>query len=191
MVIGAPVRGLRPVEAFRRATENVPKPTRRTSSPDFSAAVMASNTLSTAFVAFRFRCSALAKVSFSPFSRAAGSKPKRPVATYDRYERTREEADEVGEQGLFGLFLDLVETLGWRVSAICQLWASDLDRSTGFTAPHGRIRKRGEVDKEGVEMWVPMSESARRAVDALLERAPSIGDTPLFPAPEGKSKGRK
>src|SRR5690606_20935199 len=33
MVIGAPVRGLRPVEAFRRATENVPKPTSRTSSP--------------------------------------------------------------------------------------------------------------------------------------------------------------
>ncbi len=125
------------------------------------------------------------------YDRPRTPKPKRPVATYDRYERTREKADGVGEQGLFGLFLDLVETLGWRVSAICQLWASDLDRTISLTAPNGRIRKRGEVDKEGVEMWVPMSESARRAVDALLEHTPAIGDTPLFPAPEGKSRGRK
>lgn len=72
---------------------------------------------------------------------------------------------------MFGLFLDLVEMLGWRVSAICQLWASDLDRTTSFTASHGRIRKREEVNKEGFEMRVPMSESARRAVNPLLERA--------------------
>ena len=116
--------------------------------------------------------------------------PKRPVATYDRYERTRVKADEVGEQRLFGQFLDLVEALGWRVSAICQLWASDIERTTSTTAPNGRIRKRGEVDKEGVEMWVPMSEDARRAVDLVLERNPAIGDTPLFPASEG-GKGRR
>jgi len=96
----------------------------------------------------------------------------------------------VGEQGLFGPFLDLVEVLGWRVSAICQLWASDIERSTSATAPHGRIRKRGEVDKEGVEMWVPMSEEARRALEQVQERNPAIGDTPLFPAPQGR-KGRR
>jgi hypothetical protein len=100
------------------------------------------------------------------------------------------EAEKVGEQRLFGPFLDLVEALGWRVSAICQLWASDIDRSTSATAPHGRIRKRGEVDKEGVEMWVPMSEDVRRAVDQLLERNPAIGDTPLFSAP-GNGTGRR
>src|SRR5690606_28636454 len=76
-------------------------------------------------------------------------------------------------------------TAGWRrVSAHRARWELRL-------APHGRIRKRGEVDKEGVEMWVPMSESARRAVAALLEHTPAIGDTPLFPAPEGRAKGRK
>src|SRR5690606_16799872 len=51
IVIGSPVRGLRPVEALRLATENVPNPTRRTSSPFDSAVVMVSNTPSTAFVA--------------------------------------------------------------------------------------------------------------------------------------------
>ena len=82
------------------------------------------------------------------YDRPKTSKPKRPVATYNRYERTRANADKVGEQRLFGPFLDLVEALGWRVSAICQLWASDIDRSMSAAAPHGRIRKRGEVDKE-------------------------------------------
>src|SRR5690606_37120535 len=51
IVIGWPVRGLRPVEALRLATEKVPKPTRRTSSPFDSAPVMVSKTPSTALVA--------------------------------------------------------------------------------------------------------------------------------------------
>src|ERR1700712_4565235 len=51
MLIGSPVRGLRPVEALRLATENVPKPTRRTSSPPFRAPEIASNTPSIALVA--------------------------------------------------------------------------------------------------------------------------------------------
>ena len=118
------------------------------------------------------------------YDRPKTAKPSRPVATYDRYERTRVMADEVDPQRLFGPFLDLIEALGWRVSAIRQLWASDIDRSSNNTAPNGRILKRGEVDKERVEMWVPMSEDARRAVDILLEKNPAIGDTPIFRAPE-------
>jgi hypothetical protein len=125
------------------------------------------------------------------FDRPKTAKPRRPVATYDRYERTRAKADEGGEQGLFGPFLDLVEVLGWRVSAICQLWASDFERSTSATAPHGRIRKRGEVDKEGVEMWVPISEEARRALEQVQERNPAIGDTPLFRAPQRRKRRRR
>src|SRR5688500_11181056 len=49
--IGSPVRGLRPVEALRFEQENVPKPTRRTSSPRFRAEVIVSNTPSTALPA--------------------------------------------------------------------------------------------------------------------------------------------
>src|SRR5690606_15394062 len=51
MVIGAPVRGLRPVEALRLVTEKVPNPTSRTSSPFDNALVIVSNTPSTALVA--------------------------------------------------------------------------------------------------------------------------------------------
>lgn len=127
--------------------------------------------------------SLLTKNPIKGYERPKTPKPTRPVASYDRYFRTRAVADRVGEQRLFGPFLDLLESLGWRVSAICQLWASDVDRSKSPAAPHGRIRKRGDVDKEGVEMWVPMSEDTRRAIELLLDRNPAIGDTPLFSAP--------
>ena len=50
----SPVLGLRPVVAARWATEKVPKPTIRTSPPDFNADVMLSNTPSTARPASAF-----------------------------------------------------------------------------------------------------------------------------------------
>src|SRR3546814_5273546 len=49
--MGSPVRGLRPVEAFRFVTEKVPNPTRRTSSPRFNAPEIVSKTDSTALPA--------------------------------------------------------------------------------------------------------------------------------------------
>jgi hypothetical protein len=49
-------------------------------------------------------------------------------------------------------------------------------------APHGRIRRRGEVDKEQVDMWVTLSESTRAAIDRIFERNPVLGDLYLFPA---------
>src|SRR3546814_2741721 len=51
IVIGSPVRGLRPVDALRFETEKVPKPTRRTSSPFLSAPEIETNTASTALLA--------------------------------------------------------------------------------------------------------------------------------------------
>ncbi|HEY6223222.1 MAG TPA: tyrosine-type recombinase/integrase, partial [Gemmatimonadales bacterium] len=89
-------------------------------------------------------------------------------------------ADQVDP--FFGVFLALVEALGWRVSAICQLRADDVDRRKHPSAPHGRILKRGETDKEGVEQWVPLSQDARRALDRL----PTIGGN-LFANVEGKA----
>jgi hypothetical protein len=99
--------------------------------------------------------------------------PRRPVATYDRYLAIREHADAVDQQRLFGAFLDLVEGLGWRVSAICELRATDMDLTV----------KRAETDKMGVAQWVPMSAPVRSAVLAALERHAAIGEAPLFPAP--------
>jgi hypothetical protein len=94
----------------------------------------------------------LPKNPIQGYDRPKTPMPNRPVATYDRYERTRVKADEVGGQRLFGPFLDPVEALGWRVSAICQLWASDIGRSTsGHGAPWpdpktGRGRQGGSRD---------------------------------------------
>jgi integrase len=82
--------------------------------------------------------------------------------------------------------MDLIEALGWRVTAICELLATDVELTDSAKAPHGRIRKRGEVDKEGVDMWVPLSESARAAIDAVLRVNPVVGNRPLFPAPKAK-----
>jgi integrase len=109
--------------------------------------------------------------------------PRRPVATDDRYLAVRAHANEVDGQGLFGPFLDLVEALGWRVSALCGLQAADVDLAVTDGRPYGRIRKRAEMDKMGVEQWVPLSTNARAAIVAVLERNPVIGEAPLFPAP--------
>jgi len=114
--------------------------------------------------------------------------PRRPVASYDRYLAIRKHADAVDPQRLFGAFMDLIEALGWRVSAVCGLLASDIDLIASPQAPHGRILKRAETDKEGVEMWVPLSEAARAAIDAVLRVNPVLGSRALFPAPKSRQK---
>jgi integrase len=124
------------------------------------------------------------------YTRPKNKNPKQPVVTYDRFLKVRKCADSVDPQRLFGYFLDLVESLGWRVSAICGLWASDIDRRTDENAPSGRLRKRGELDKEGVEMWVPLSPAARSALDGILSVNPTIHDLPIFPAPKTRRGDR-
>jgi hypothetical protein len=65
--------------------------------------------------------------SLTRYAIPTNANPRRPVAIYDRYLAVREHADAVDRQGLFGTFLDLVEGLGWRVTAICELRATDVD----------------------------------------------------------------
>jgi integrase len=125
-------------------------------------------------------------VPYNPIGKFRAPKnltPKRPVASYDRFLRIRPHC-----KGLFGPFMDLVESLGWRVSALRQLKASDLDLQSRPEAPKGRILKRAETDKIGVEAWVPLSPDARRAIDGVLELNPVVGDVYLFPAPVAKGK---
>jgi len=64
----------------------------------------------------------------------------------------------------------------------------DLQRTA--TAPHGRIRKREENDKTGVEMWVPLSKETRAAVDQVLNVRQVVGDVWLFPAPSPRRAGQ-
>lgn len=99
------------------------------------------------------------------YSIPKNKRPRRPLATYDRYLKLKAVAEQVDPR--FGAFLDLVEALGWRVSALGQLRGEDVDRKARPGAPHGRVLKRGAVDKEGVEMWVPLSSAARAALDRL------------------------
>ena len=115
--------------------------------------------------------------------------PARPVASYERYLAIRAQADTADPiQKLFGPFLDLVEATGWRVSALCQLRASDVDRKAAKDAPFGRILKREETDKANVHMWVPLSRDARTAIDRLLEINSVVGAGWLFPAPLAQGK---
>jgi integrase len=111
------------------------------------------------------------------------ARPRRPVATYDRFLAIHKVADQVDPQKRFGSFLDLIEALGWRVSAICQLRGEDVDRRKRAGAPFGRLHKRGNADKEGADMWIPLPEAARKAIDRL----PVIAGW-LFPAPRRKDK---
>lgn len=108
---------------------------------------------------------------------------KRPVVSYDRFEKIIAKADEIDAQRLFGGFMMLVEGLGWRVSAICALRASDVDLKPSPAAPHGRIHKRAANDKEGMGGWLPMSASVRAGIDRIRAANAAIGERPLFPAP--------
>lgn len=115
--------------------------------------------------------------------------PRRPVASYDRFLKIIEHADTVDPQRLFSGFMGLVESLGWRVSAICQLRRRDVDLKATNATPHGRIFKNPDTDKEQVSQWVPLSETARACVDHILSVNPSIFPAwPLFPAPIAKQE---
>lgn len=117
------------------------------------------------------------------FKAPRNKNPKRPVSTYDRYLLVRPHCE-----GLFGPFLDLVESLGWRVSALRTLRATELDLTSRPGAPHGRLLKRAETDKKGVQMWVPLPPDARAAIDEALRLNPVVGEKYLFPAPKAKGK---
>lgn len=108
---------------------------------------------------------------------------KKPVATYDRFLAIRPHCE-----GLFGPFMDLVEATGWRVSALRQLRATDVDMRPRKDAPHGRLLKRAETDKVGVEAWVPMTADTRKAVEEVFRLNPVIGTAYLFPAVRANGK---
>src|SRR3954453_9773255 len=80
--------------------------------------------------------------------------PRRPIATYERYLAIREHADPVDRQRLFGPFLDLVEGLGWRVSALCSPWASDVDLGD-CRSPLRAHSEAGGVGQDGCRAMSP------------------------------------
>lgn len=114
-------------------------------------------------------------------NRAMGEKnPNRPLASWEGFLRVYRYADRVDPQHLLRWLLLLSESLGWRVSALCNLRARDIDLASRPATPHGRIRKDPSMDKEGVGGWVPLSETARRAAEGLLRQRKVIGNRYLF-----------
>lgn len=126
-------------------------------------------------------------VEQNPIKRYKGAPPvvnqRQPVASRERFLRTL----RANRNPRFRVYLHLVWCYGWRTSAIAELRRDDFDFRPRPKAPYGRILKREETDKVGVERWVPLSRHARIAVDWLLERYPMVGSAPLFPARNGRS----
>lgn len=108
--------------------------------------------------------------------------PRRPLASWEGFLRVYRHADRVDTQRLLKSLLLLSESLGWRVSALCQLRAVDLDLASKPRSPFGRIKKREETDKEGVDAWVPLPEAAQRAARRLLRQRGAVGKVYLFPS---------
>jgi len=121
--------------------------------------------------------------------------PRRPVATQDRYEAIRKISDQVMMESRWGKpreershlseLLDIVNSTGRRISAVCKLTYEDLRLDEG---PHGAIRWPAQTDKTGRETTVPISPTVRKAVDRILRERPGIGGAPLFPAPGAANK---
>jgi hypothetical protein len=112
-------------------------------------------------------------------------RPHQPTATWERFEALRPHCTKVGSQDIFGGFMDLVVGLGWRVTALTSLHVSDIDRRAYAKAPHGRVLKREEFDKEGYRQYVPISAWLAPRIDELLakRRALRIKSKWLFPQP--------
>jgi integrase len=130
---------------------------------------------------------------FNPIARVKrvrSTNPRTPVATWNDFLRVYRYSDRVDSQRLLRSLLMLAHEHGWRLSAWCQLRASDVDRKPGRYWPHGRIRKRAATDKKGKEQWVPLTPRARKAVDRLIRRSGVIGDAYLFPAPRATGAWR-
>lgn len=110
------------------------------------------------------------------FARPRTAHPRRPVSTYDRFLALMKVAGRVHPR--FPAYLTLIESVGWRLSAIARLrFPEDVDRQRTKQAPYGRLRLSARQDKEHVELWVPLTKEARKAIDGLKTLS-----GPLFPA---------
>lgn len=114
--------------------------------------------------------------------------PRKPMAFYDDYLAVQEHAADA--HPLFPALMQLLESLGWRISAICHLEPADLDPERTALFPHGRLLKRWETDKMGVERWTILSADAREAMDAALSQTGKAGRVPLFELTNGKPWSR-
>jgi integrase len=79
--------------------------------------------------------------------------------------------------------LDIANTTGRRLSAICGLRFEDLRLEKTATAPHGAILWPARTDKKRKARLAPLAPRARAAIDRIIQERPGIGTAPLFPSP--------
>ena len=106
--------------------------------------------------------------------------PRRPVITHERYETMREVASIMDWR--FRVALVLAHESGHRIGAIRHLKWSDIDLEAG------RVRWRGEMDKNRFEHVTPLTEPMCSALEEARRRNPAIGDAWVLPAPKYPSK---
>jgi integrase len=107
--------------------------------------------------------------------------PARPLASSDRYEALLRVAHEIRPE--LPTLMTLAHETGRRISSILGLRYEDLDLRSRRHAPNGSITWSADIDKIRTE-WrgVPITPSARAALDQHLQRRPGIGGGLLFPA---------
>lgn len=112
--------------------------------------------------------------------------PKRPIATYEDVRDLRRVADQVDPRGFFGCYVRLHDALGWRVTAVCSIKASEVSLQPHDGMPYGYVRKNPAVDKEAVGQRVPLSRLAQATFKRLLRlRRVTAGDDKfLFAGPK-------
>ena len=104
--------------------------------------------------------------------------PRRPFASTARFEKVRAKADQVmmevrwdrkrrKRQSFLGHLFDIVHWHGRRISHICGLKKSDLILDHEFYE-HGAIRWPKQIDKQQVEVEVPMSQELRHVIDRIM-----------------------
>jgi integrase len=129
---------------------------------------------------------------------------RRPIASDERYRLTLAKADEADPTGRLACLLALARYTGRRITAICELRASDVllspdtiarvlaatgqDSALARHMPHGAIRWRPESDKQGYEDVSPISAPAKAAIERYLRAHPRVGDVWMFPQPKHRDR---
>jgi hypothetical protein len=122
--------------------------------------------------------------------------PNAPVAEESWFVRVYRMSDRADPRGLLRCMMMLCFEHGWRLTAWCHLWASDIDFTRSELFPYGRVRKRSENEKANKiaakrgkvgkkTKWVPLTPLSRSAAMRLLRRSQAIGNTFVFRAPRG------
>jgi hypothetical protein len=107
-----------------------------------------------------------------------------PVAYEEDVRAIRRAGNLVDSQQLYSYFIRLHDNLGWRVTPMCAIKASEVSLERSATWPWGYVIKNQYVDKEGVGQRVPLSKHAYYTLLRIFQRRKIVpgDDAYLFPA---------